>query len=107
MSEGGFGAHLRGRRSAAGLTQEELAERSGLSVRAIRDLEKRCGCWPRRSVCQRRRARNSCAVLVRRSRRPDPGVWTPIPRSVPPRWQRPTVTIRVPRSSRRTNRLCP
>lgn len=34
-----FGAVLRERRAEAGLTQEELAERSGLSVRAIRNLE--------------------------------------------------------------------
>jgi transcriptional regulator with XRE-family HTH domain len=34
-----FGAVLRERRAVAGLTQEELAERSGLSVRAIRNLE--------------------------------------------------------------------
>lgn len=33
------GLWLRRRREAAGLTQEELAERSGLSTRAIRDLE--------------------------------------------------------------------
>jgi transcriptional regulator with XRE-family HTH domain len=35
----GFGAVLRGYRTALRLTQEELAERSGLSVRAIRNLE--------------------------------------------------------------------
>jgi transcriptional regulator with XRE-family HTH domain len=35
----GFGAVLREYRTTAGLTQEELAERSGLSVRAIRNLE--------------------------------------------------------------------
>lgn len=34
-----FGAVLRRRRVAAGLSQEELAERSGVSVRAIGDLE--------------------------------------------------------------------
>lgn len=34
-----FGAVLRTLRSRAGLTQEELADRSGLSVRAIRNLE--------------------------------------------------------------------
>ncbi|WP_094191685.1 helix-turn-helix domain-containing protein [Streptomyces katrae] len=50
MGEGGFGAHLRGRRSAAGLTQEELAERSGLSVRAIRDLEHGRVARPRRET---------------------------------------------------------
>jgi transcriptional regulator with XRE-family HTH domain len=37
---GGFGELVRSRRVAAGLTQEELAERSGLSVRTIRDIER-------------------------------------------------------------------
>jgi tetratricopeptide (TPR) repeat protein/transcriptional regulator with XRE-family HTH domain len=36
----GFGARLRRERKAAGLTQEELAEAAGLSVRAVRDLER-------------------------------------------------------------------
>src|SRR5580692_1461814 len=36
----GFGVVLRRKRQAAGLTQEELAERAALSVRAIRDLER-------------------------------------------------------------------
>jgi transcriptional regulator with XRE-family HTH domain len=35
-----LGALLRGRRHEAGLTQEELARKSGLSVRAISDLER-------------------------------------------------------------------
>lgn len=35
----GFGTVLRTLRAATGLTQEELADRSGLSVRAIRNLE--------------------------------------------------------------------
>jgi transcriptional regulator with XRE-family HTH domain len=35
-----FGTRLRGLREAAGLTQEELAESAGLSVRAIRSLER-------------------------------------------------------------------
>jgi tetratricopeptide (TPR) repeat protein/DNA-binding XRE family transcriptional regulator len=38
-SAGGFGSLLRQARRAAGLTQEELAERSGISVRAIADAE--------------------------------------------------------------------
>ncbi|MEV6118860.1 helix-turn-helix transcriptional regulator [Streptomyces sp. NPDC052109] len=50
MSEGRFGALLRARRSEAGLTQEELAERSGLSVRAIRDLERGRVARPRRET---------------------------------------------------------
>ena len=37
---GGFGKLLRKYRRAAGLTQEELAERSGLSVRAVSDMER-------------------------------------------------------------------
>ncbi len=36
---GGFGRLLREHRTSAGLTQEELAERSGISVRAIADAE--------------------------------------------------------------------
>jgi tetratricopeptide (TPR) repeat protein/transcriptional regulator with XRE-family HTH domain len=36
----GFGGQLRSRRAAAGLTQEELAQKSGLSVRTIRNLER-------------------------------------------------------------------
>jgi len=36
----GFGELVRSQRVAAGLTQEELAERSGLSVRTIRDIER-------------------------------------------------------------------
>lgn len=35
-----FGAQLRRRRQMAGLTQEELAEKSGVSVRAISDIER-------------------------------------------------------------------
>src|SRR5690242_249241 len=35
-----FGALLRRLRSATGLTQEELAERAGLSTRAVSDLER-------------------------------------------------------------------
>jgi len=36
----GLGEFIRSRRKAAGLTQEELAERCGLSVRAISDIER-------------------------------------------------------------------
>jgi tetratricopeptide (TPR) repeat protein/transcriptional regulator with XRE-family HTH domain len=38
--DGSFGAILHQYRRAAGLTQEELAERAGLSVRALRDMER-------------------------------------------------------------------
>jgi tetratricopeptide (TPR) repeat protein/transcriptional regulator with XRE-family HTH domain len=37
---GSFGQLLRGYRLAAGLTQEELAERAGLSIRAVSDMER-------------------------------------------------------------------
>src|SRR5204862_7780375 len=35
-----FGELLRGHRAAAGLSQEQLAERAGLSARAVSDLER-------------------------------------------------------------------
>ncbi|HEX8867019.1 MAG TPA: helix-turn-helix transcriptional regulator, partial [Lentzea sp.] len=35
-----FGARLVHHRKAAGLSQEELSERSGVSVRAISDMER-------------------------------------------------------------------
>ncbi len=46
---GAFGVLLRHRRTTVGLSQEELAERSGLSVRAIRDMERGVTGRPRRS----------------------------------------------------------
>jgi predicted ATPase/transcriptional regulator with XRE-family HTH domain len=45
-----FGDLLRRQRRAAGLTQEELAERSGLSVRGIADLERGVRRAPRRDT---------------------------------------------------------
>jgi DNA-binding XRE family transcriptional regulator len=35
----GFGALIRGRRRAAGLTQQQLAEAAAVSIGALRDLE--------------------------------------------------------------------
>ena len=43
-----FGELLRHYRSAAGLTQEELAEQAGLSTRAISDLERGVNQTPRK-----------------------------------------------------------
>jgi tetratricopeptide (TPR) repeat protein/transcriptional regulator with XRE-family HTH domain len=43
---GGFGALLRARRQAGGLSQLELAEQSGLAVRTISDLERGRTRWP-------------------------------------------------------------
>ncbi|MGH2618282.1 MAG: helix-turn-helix domain-containing protein, partial [Thermomicrobiales bacterium] len=43
----GFADLLRQHRLAAGLTQEELAERAGLSARGISDLERGVRTFPR------------------------------------------------------------
>jgi WD40 repeat protein/transcriptional regulator with XRE-family HTH domain len=45
---GAFGERLRAYRAAARLSQEELAERSGVSVRAISDMERGRTRWPYR-----------------------------------------------------------
>ena len=50
---GGFGALLSASRRAAGLSQAELAERSGLSIRAISDLERGRTKWPHPDTVQR------------------------------------------------------
>ena len=49
---GGFGARLRSFRRLAALTQEELAERSGVSVRTIGNLEHGRAHKPYRSTCE-------------------------------------------------------
>jgi tetratricopeptide (TPR) repeat protein/transcriptional regulator with XRE-family HTH domain len=48
-----FGERLRGQRLALGLTQEELAEKAGMSVRAISDLERGRIGRPRRSTLRK------------------------------------------------------
>ncbi|MGH3156163.1 MAG: helix-turn-helix domain-containing protein, partial [Streptosporangiaceae bacterium] len=40
MGASGFGPLLRGKRLAAGLTQEELAEQAAVSVRTVSSLER-------------------------------------------------------------------
>src|SRR5688500_7375344 len=52
MTEAGFGDLLRLYRLAAGLTQEELAERAGVSARAISDLERGARGLPRKDTLQ-------------------------------------------------------
>lgn len=47
-----FGRLLRGHRRASGMTQESLAERTGLSVRAIGDLERDVGHVPRKDTVE-------------------------------------------------------
>jgi transcriptional regulator with XRE-family HTH domain len=46
--EGSFAAALRAARHAAGLTLEELAEASGVSVRALSDMERGRALGPQR-----------------------------------------------------------
>jgi transcriptional regulator with XRE-family HTH domain len=48
-----LGARLRARRQSSGLSQQELAELSGLSVRAISDLERDRTRWPYRDSLHR------------------------------------------------------
>src|ERR1700682_4023017 len=48
--EATFGALLRRHRQAAGVTQEELAERARLSARAVIDLERGAAHTPRRET---------------------------------------------------------
>jgi len=48
-----FAAELRARRRMAGLSQEELAELSGLSVRTIGNLERSRSRWPHRDTLNR------------------------------------------------------
>ena len=48
-----FGTALRRHRVAAGLTQEELAERAGVSARGIQDLESGARRSPRQATVRR------------------------------------------------------
>ena len=50
VTNGGFGDLLRSHRVSAGLTQEELAEQAGLSLRGISDLERGARRAPHRST---------------------------------------------------------
>ena len=47
-----FGALLKAFRKAAGLTQEALAERAGLSTRGLQDLERGVHQTPRRDTVE-------------------------------------------------------
>src|SRR5215212_11547166 len=52
MTETSFGDLIRRHRTAAGLTQEALAERAGLSTRGISDLERGARGLPRKDTLQ-------------------------------------------------------
>ena len=85
--EAAFGARLRRARLAAGLTQEELAERAGLSARGIQDLERGLRATPQRETVRRLAGAlgltpGEAAALgatVSRARRPGPGRTAPGP----------------------------
>jgi transcriptional regulator with XRE-family HTH domain len=51
--EAGFGARLRACREAAGLSQQELADRAKLSIRAVSDMEHGRTQWPYRASLTR------------------------------------------------------
>jgi non-specific serine/threonine protein kinase len=81
-----FGALLRRHRLAAGLSQEALAERAGLSARGISDLERGRRRWPQRAtvrllVCALALDPERSAALAAaaaRPRRPDRGRPAPV-----------------------------
>ena len=87
-----FGELLRDHRRAAGLTQEDLAERSGLSVRSISDLERGSAHVPRRDSVDLivralgldgpTRAAFEALVDRRRGPRPDPSQGLEPPQAV-------------------------
>jgi predicted ATPase/transcriptional regulator with XRE-family HTH domain len=87
--ESTFGDLLRQLRSEAGLTQEELAERAGLSARAISDLERGVNRYPYRSTVQsligalRLEGDDAEALSERARRRRHFDEPMPTPRSVP------------------------
>ena len=61
---GPFGALLKRYRLAAGLTQEELAERARLSVRGITDLERGARRTPHKDTLQLLAVRNDGQVIT-------------------------------------------
>lgn len=89
-----FGALLRGYRAAAGLSQEQLAERAGLSVRAISDLERGARTRPYPATVDRLAAALDLAPadrdrLASRVVRARPGAASPAPAdpaAAPLRW---------------------
>src|SRR5207244_3212035 len=87
----GFGEVLRGYRLAAGLTQERLAERAGLSARGVQDLERGVRQAPYAETLRRLAealglAEQDRATLQSAARRPSekaPAAATPGPSGLP------------------------
>src|SRR3954452_23416703 len=102
MNAESFAEQVRRLRRAAGLTQEELAERAGLSARGIGDLERGARAVPQRETLRRGAealtpappgaparpprgpARSDPAARPRRAPRPAPGGPQPGPPVPPP-----------------------
>jgi tetratricopeptide (TPR) repeat protein/transcriptional regulator with XRE-family HTH domain len=86
---GGFGGLLRRHRLAAGLSQEELAERSGLTARAIADMERGRTARPRRhsvrALADTLELAEAERTLLKRASRPAP----PGQPAAPPQGRRP------------------
>jgi tetratricopeptide (TPR) repeat protein/transcriptional regulator with XRE-family HTH domain len=119
MDAGGFRARLRACRQSAGLSQQELAGRSGLSVRAISDLERGRTRWPYPDSLHRLadaldlRDADRAEFIASAGRRLAPAVpsATPHPAAAPPPRQPPPIPVSTStrtstrsstRSSRRT-----
>src|SRR5262245_32767527 len=82
-----FGALLKRHRLAAGLTQDALAERAGLSARAVSDLERGGGRTPRLGTVARLGAAlglcDEQRAALRAAARPAPAPPAPAPASLP------------------------
>jgi predicted ATPase/transcriptional regulator with XRE-family HTH domain len=96
LSSQSFGDLLRRHRLAAGLTQEELAARAGLSVRGLSDLERGARLTPRRETVQllcealplseSERVQLEAAARQRRLRHPSLKTFEIRPSNLPVQW---------------------
>jgi DNA-binding CsgD family transcriptional regulator/transcriptional regulator with XRE-family HTH domain/tetratricopeptide (TPR) repeat protein len=93
-----FADLLRRHRQRAGLTQEELAERAGLSVRGVSDLERGVRQWPRPETADRLA---DALGLLSDERESFAGI-SRSPRSPPPRHPISPLPPRSPPHARRT-----
>jgi transcriptional regulator with XRE-family HTH domain len=96
LSSQSFGDMLRQYRLAAGLTQEELAARAGLSARGLSDLERGARRTPRRETVQllcealflseAERVRLEAAARQREMRHPPLKTFESRPSNLPVQW---------------------